>query len=334
MQFRISVSYGVLLLTFALALSCIHALAQDVHVRVSPGLKWDESHRYTFPTIQNALDHAPEPDPGGRLYIEIQPGTYGERVYVSRLRLHTTFLGMGKTPAEVVITGRQNPASAGSTFFTESVEVLADDFQADNITFENTAGQTGQALAISVTADRAIFKHCRFLGFQDTLFANYGRQYYVDSYISGAVDFIFGNAAAVFDSSEIHITRSGYLTAQSRTDDRQQTGFVVLRSRITADDLQGRTFMLGRAWRDHASVAFIEDELPAGVAPDGWSNWGKKTDDMNFAEGGNTGPGAGLAGRPSWIHRLKPDELTKYEPGRFLAGSDHWNPVAEASRLP
>jgi pectinesterase len=173
--------------------------AQDVHVKVSPEFKWDEAHRTTFPTIQNALDHAPEPGPNGRLFIEIVPGTYHERVYVSQLRPRTTLLGLGKDPSRIVISSAQNPASGQSTFFTETTEVLADDFQADNITFENTAGPTGPALAISVTADRAIFKHCRFIGFQDTLFANYGRQYYVDSYISGAVDFIFGNAAAVFD---------------------------------------------------------------------------------------------------------------------------------------
>ena len=65
--------------------------------------------------------------------------------------------------------------------------------------------------------DRSIFKHCRFLGHQDTLFADYGRQYYVDSYIEGGVDYIFGNAAAVFDRDELHSNGPGFITAQSRT---------------------------------------------------------------------------------------------------------------------
>jgi pectinesterase len=60
---------------------------------------------------------------------------------------------------------------------------------------------------------RHIFKRCRFLGDQDTLFSGFGRQYFLDSYIQGGVDFIFGNVAALFDNSEIHILRSGYLTA-------------------------------------------------------------------------------------------------------------------------
>jgi pectinesterase len=310
------------------------AYAQDVHVRVSPELKWDEAHRSTFPGIQNALDHAPEPGAGGRLYIEIAPGTYRERIYVSQLRPRTTLLGMGSDPSQVVITSAENPHAAESTFFTETTEILANDFQADNLTFENTAGPTGPALAISVSADRAIFKHCRFLGFQDTLFANYGRQYYVDSYISGAVDFIFGNATAVFDRSEIHSTRAGYITAQSRVAESQSTGFVIIRSRITADDLQGRTFALGRPWRDHAKVVVIHSELPDTIDPKGWSDWGRDPKDVYYGEGANTGPGAALSQRLPWIHHLKQTDFVNYEPDRFLAGDDHWNPSAEATRMP
>src|SRR5208282_4351879 len=93
---------------------------------------------------------------------------------------------------------------------------------------------TGQAVSAAVRADHAVFKNCRFLGHQDTLFADYGRQYYVDSYIEGGVDFIFGNAAAVFDHSEIHSNSPGYLTAQSRTSPGQTTGYVIVNSKVTS----------------------------------------------------------------------------------------------------
>jgi hypothetical protein len=112
-----------------------------------------------------------------------------------------------------VITTRAKCESAGGTFFTSTVQVSGDAFQADNLTFENTAGNIGQAVTITVRSDRAIFKRCRFLGDQDTLFSGFGRQYFLDSYIQGGVDFIFGSAAAVFDNSEIHILRPGCLTA-------------------------------------------------------------------------------------------------------------------------
>ena len=154
----------------------------------------------------------------------LRPGVYHERVIVTQNHTNITLVGMGKSPADVVITNSLNAKQAGGTFFTETVEINGDGFEADNLTFENTAGNTGQAVAAAVRADRAVFKNCRFLGHQDTLFADYGRQYYVDSYIEGGVDFIFGNAAAVFDHTELHANGPGYLTAQSRTsagsDDR------------------------------------------------------------------------------------------------------------------
>src|SRR5260370_2173234 len=128
-----------------------------------------------------------------------------------------TFRGMGKSPEDVVITNSLNAKQAGGTFFTETVEINGTCFEADNITFENAAGNTGQAVAVANRSDHSIFKHCRFLGHQDTLFADYGRQYYVDSYIEGGVDFIFGNATAVFDHTELHPNGPAHLTPPSRT---------------------------------------------------------------------------------------------------------------------
>src|ERR1700733_6673738 len=208
--------------------------AQDVHVRVSPDLTAATADGVGYPTIQMALDHAPQPGPAGRLYIEIAPGIYHERVFVTQNRARTALVGTGRDPGKVVISAAQNAKSAGGTFFTSTVEVNGDGFEADNLTFENTAGNTGQAVAITVRSDRAVFKHCRFLGDQDTLFSDYGRQYFVDSYIQGGVDFIFGNATAVFDRSELHANGPGYLTAQSRTAADQTTGYVILHSKVTS----------------------------------------------------------------------------------------------------
>jgi pectinesterase len=325
---------GFLKIALLLSVAASFAAAQDVHVRVSPSSKGNTKSVDDFPTIQMALDHAPEPGPKGRLYLHIAPGTYRERVYVSQLRPRTTFLGGGSDASQVVITAGQNAKSAGGTFFSQTVEVLADDFQADNVTFENTAGPTGQAVAITVSADRAVFKRCRFVGDQDTLFANYGRQYYVDSYISGGVDFIFGNATAVFDRSEIHIIRPGYLTAQSRTAPTQTTGYVIRNSRVTAADLADGTFALGRPWRQYSRVVFLNTELPASLSPHGWNDWGRDPRDTFYAEYGSTGPGARPQARVPWSHQLTAKEAGQFAPELFLKGHDKWNPVAEAARLP
>ncbi len=186
-----------------------------------------------------AMDHHPFATPNtdgtpGRVFIEIAPGTYHERVIVTQNHTNITLLGMGKSPEDVVISNSLNAKQAGGTFFTETVEINGAGFEADNVTFENTAGNTGQAVAVADRADRSIFKHCRFLGHQDTLFADYGRQFYIDSYIEGGVDFIFGNAAAVFQHVELHANGPGYLTAQSRTAPDQTTGYVIVNSKVTS----------------------------------------------------------------------------------------------------
>ena len=147
---RIQILPLAILLTIALH-------AQDVHVRVSPDMKTGIEGITEFPTIQMALDHHTWPGSGGRVFIEIAPGTYHERLNITQNHPNITLLGMGHAPQDVVITNSLNAKQAGGTFFTETVQVNGAGFEADNLTFENTAGNTGQAVAIAVRADRAVF---------------------------------------------------------------------------------------------------------------------------------------------------------------------------------
>ncbi len=323
-----------LVLPILLTLS-LTAHAADIHVRVSPDVKTGTESTTEYPTIQMAMDHHPEAG-SGRVFIHIAPGVYHERVIVTQNHPRITFIGMGNSPEDVVITNSLNAKQAGGTFFTETVEVNGEAFEADNLTFENTAGDTGQAVAIAIRSDRAVFKRCRFLGHQDTLFADHGRQYYVDSYIEGTVDFIFGNAAAVFDHTEIHELAPGYLTAQSRVTPDQPTGYVILSSKVTNGDLAGKQFYLGRPWRPYSRAIFINTELPADVNPEGWSKWSRTENDKTafYAESGNTGPGSANTQRATWTHQLTPAQTKPYLPANFLRGADNWNPEAEAKKLP
>jgi pectinesterase len=310
--------------------------AQDVHVHVSPSNDPSSNSTTEFATVQRAMDHAPQHGPAGRLYVHIAPGTYSERVIITANRPRTTFLGDPSAPSSVIITAAQNAKSAGGTFFTETVDVEAPEFNADGVTFANTAGATGQAVAIAVRSDKAIFKHCRFLGYQDTLFADFGRQYYTESYITGGVDFIFGNAAAVFDQVTIHEQISGYLTAQSRTGPQQATGYVITRSTVTSDAFEGRNFYLGRPWREYARVIVMNTMLPAELSSQGWSPWSKGDIPARtfYAEYNNGGPGSSITGRVPWSHQLSKQEAQHFIATEFLRGSDHWNPVAAAAKLP
>jgi pectinesterase len=347
------------LVLFAALLIAPVALASDVHVRVDPHAPHanpGDERLTTFPTIQNALDHHPFATDGGRVFIEIAPGTYHERVIVTQNHSNITLIGLGKSPADVVITNSLNSKTAGGTFFTETVEVNGAGFEADNLTMENTAGNTGQAVALANRSDRSVIKHCRLLGHQDTLFADYGRQYYVDSYIEGGVDYIFGNAAAVFERDELHSNGPGFVTAQSRTSPTQPTGYVILSSKVTADlnatpidpSAPGAkstasahaTIGLGRPWRAYSRVIYLNTSLPAEMNPAGWNNWGQAANESTayYAESNSTGPGASIATRASWSHQLTPAEAKLYLPAAFLggprSGPEHWNPIVEAARLP
>jgi pectinesterase len=352
------------LLAALLALA-LPAVAADVRVRVDPSARMaapGNENLATFPTIVNALDHHPfaTPNPDGtpgRVFIEIVPGVYHERVIVTQNHNNITLIGLGKTPDEVVITNSLNARTAGGTFFTETVEINGTRFEADNITFENAAGNSGQAVAVADRGDRSIFKHCRFLGHQDTLFADYGRQYYVDSYIEGGVDYIFGNAAAVFDRTQLHSNGPGSITAQSRTSPTQPTGYVILDSLVTAsfdtpappEGAPGANSTraahaavgLGRPWRTYSRVIYINTALATPlIDPAGWNNWGQAANESTayYAESGSTGPGASPSTRVPWSHQLTAAEAKQYLPQTFLAGPktgpDHWDPIAEAAKLP
>ena len=346
-------------LAIAALLIAVPAFAQDVHVRVQHGTpnigpaNADSEAQTTFPTIQNALDHHPFAGLGGRVYIEIAPDTYHERIIITQNHQNITLVGTGAKPEDTVITNSLNAKTAGGTFFTETAEINGDGFEADNLTFENTAGNTGQAVAAAVRSDRSVFTNVRFLGHQDTLFADYGRQYYLNCFITGGVDFIFGNATAVFDHSEMQSNGPGSVTAQSRTDANQTTGYVILNSKITSaieppapmdPNTPGakstaaakNNIILGRPWRPYGRTVYINTELPANLSPAGWNNWGKPSNEATayYAEYGSTGPGASPATRVAWAKTITAEQTKAFLPEKFLAGADHWSAAAAAAKLP
>jgi len=101
--------------------------------------------------------------------IRIKPGVYKELIYIQREKRF--FHLVGDDAARTVITfdlyaGMIGPDNKPiNTFRTPTVFLDADDFTAENITFENTAGPKKRrrpALAIRVDGDRAVFRNCRF----------------------------------------------------------------------------------------------------------------------------------------------------------------------------
>lgn len=301
----------------------------------------------THKTIKEALA-AVAPNSTERTIIKIKPGTYNEgRITVSKDKPNVSFIG--EDSKTTVITHGDNvkqPVPEGSPPHIRGtgVVVQGDGFRAENITFENTAGDDGQAMALRTEADRVIVKNCRLLGWQDTLLTHSGRHYYKDCYIEGRVDFIYGAATAVFDHCHIHSKNGGYVTAAS-TPKETEFGYVFLDCKLTGDDkpwqppasstqpakpVERRAY-LGRPWRPFAAVAFLRCEMDDHIRPEGWNNWRNVENEKTarYSEYKSTGPGANPSVRQPWTKQLTDEEAAKYTVANVLKGADGWDPTKE-----
>jgi PelA/Pel-15E family pectate lyase len=274
-----------------------------------------------FKTVQQALDHIPENN-NQSVVIRIKPSIYHEQIRVTAGKNRITF--RGEDPLKTILTFKLSAQQAGNTRLAFSTLVNADDFRAENVTFENSFGTGSQAVALFVDADRASFRNCRFLGWQDTLFVNGSRHYFKDCYIEGHVDFIFGTASAAFENCTIHSKGPGYVTAHYRTSNEENTGFVFYRCRFTGDNT-GSGVYLGRPWRPYARVVFIECWLGPHIKPEGWDNWRDPAREKTawFGEYKSTGPGANPNARVAWSRQLTADEAAEFSRARFFSREVH-----------
>ena len=194
-------------------------------------------------------------------------------------------------------------------------------FRAENITFINSSGPVGQAVALHVEADRAAFINCRFLGHQDTIYASgeNARQYFYNCYIEGTTDFIFGPSTAVFEACTINSKSNSYITAANTTEGKKY-GFVFIDCKLTADAGVNKVY-LGRPWRAHAKTVFINSELGQHITPVGWDNWGNEANEKTtfYAEYNNKGKGANEKGSVPWAKMLTDKEAKEYTVDKILA---------------
>ncbi len=306
----------VLFLTTIFAICSIRALA-DGAITVAADGSGDVR------SIQAAIDKVPENNKA-RFTITIKPGVYKEQVRIPATKPFVSFIGADAE--HTILTFNLSNRDTASTSASFSTYVGGHDFRAENITFENSFGQGSQAVALLVEADRAVFRNCRFLGWQDTLYAKNGRQYYKNCYIEGHVDYIFGQASAVFDECTINSKADGYVTAPMRFAADEPSGFIFYRCRLTSANTKAGIY-LGRPWRDYGRTIFIDTRMDAAVRAEGWNNWlPERERTAYFAEYHSTGPGANSDARVKWSHQLTDAEVKAFSTANFLKGADGWNP--------
>ncbi|WP_328772524.1 pectinesterase family protein [Streptomyces sp. NBC_00286] len=274
-----------------------------------------------FTSVQAAVTAAT----GSGWTLVLAPGTYRETVAVDRTRTETTWIGASEDPRDVVIVydnAAGTPKPGGGTYGTSgsaTTTVQADGFTARDITFANDWLRaehpeiTGtQAVAIKVQGDRSAFWRCRFLGHQDTLYADsmalgtFARQYFAHCYAEGDVDFVFGRATAVYEHCRFHtlardvdFTPKGMVFAPS-TAGANPYGYLAVKCRITSGAEDG-AYKLARPWVPSSDTT----ARPSLVVRDTWMGPGIDAaapytnmssgfpwQDQRFAEYRNTGPGA------------------------------------------
>lgn len=292
-----------------------------------------------FTTVQQAID-AVENNVSIKTRILIKAGTYKEKITVPAEK--APILLEGENPESTVITyddfaSKKNAEGKDvGTTNSASAFIYSNDFTARNISFENSSGRVGQAVAVLTAGDRMSFQNCRFLGNQDTLYlkgvqdsadkTRPSRNYFKNCYIEGTTDYIFGAGTAVFENCIIYSKETAsYITAAS-TPQENEFGFVFIHSAITGNAKESSVY-LGRPWRPFAKTVFVDCEMNATIQPEGWHNWSKPDAEKTtfYAELNSKGAGAEVSERVSWSHQLDRSDRKKYTAENILKGKDNWN---------
>ncbi len=294
----------------------------------------------SFTTVQQAIN-AVENGSSTRTKIVIKAGIYKEKIIIPETK--GAILLEGENPQTTIITyndfaskknqeGKDIGTTGSSTIFVHS-----NNFTAKNISFENSSGRVGQAVAVLTSGDRISFENCRFLGNQDTLYlkgvqdspdkTKPSRNYFKNCYIEGTTDYIFGAGTAVFENCTIYSKETAsYVTAAS-TPQENEFGLVFINSKIIGNAKENSVY-LGRPWRPFAKTVYIACEINSTIKPEGWHNWSKPDAEKTtfYAEFNSKGNGSDISKRVPWSHQLTKEESKKYTTQNILKGKDNWNP--------
>ena len=307
----------------------------------------DQTGHGDYMTVQEAIDAVPNYSHEKITTILIKAGTYKEAVVIphNKFRMKISGEGAEKTILTYDRYAEQrwpdNDFKVG-TSGSASIYIHSSYVTFEDITFENTAGEgkeIGQAVAVFTDGDFLFFHRCRFIGNQDTLYT-YGRfgkdggikrNYFLDCYIEGTTDFIFGPSIAYFENCHIHSKKNSYVTAAS-TLQGQKYGYVFKNCKLTADPGIDKCY-LGRPWGAYAKTVFIGCELGPHIVADGWHDWEKECKpntkkNSYYAEYQNAGPGA-KGPRVKWAHTLTAKQAAEYTFEKVMYQAEDgivWNP--------
>jgi len=287
----------------------------------------DRNGTGNFRNIQHAIDSVRAFNPAGTVTIFIKKGFYKEKLEIPTHVCNVRLIGEDRDKTIINWDDHAKINKMG-TFKTYTFKICGNDIQLENLTVENSAAQLGQAVALHVEGDRAVFINCRFLGNQDTIYTGREnmRQYFQNCYIEGTTDFIFGPSTVWFEGCSILCKKNSYITAAS-TPQNIKYGYILNNCKIILADSVTNEY-LGRPWRSYAMTLYMNCQLPKGIRAVGWDNWRSAENEKTarYMEFNNTGEGADTSGR-TWSKVLTKKEAAEYTVENVLRGFDGWNPT-------
>ncbi|XP_058729906.1 pectinesterase/pectinesterase inhibitor PPE8B-like [Vicia villosa] len=281
-----------------------------------------------YSNVTDAVKAAPELNMK-RYVIYVKKGVYVENVGIDKKKWNIMMIGEGMNTT--FISGNRSCVDGWKTFGSATFAVKGRGFIARDISFINTAGpEKHQAVALRSDSDLSVFYRCGIFGYQDSLYPHSMRQFYRECTITGTVDFIFGDATAVFQNCQI-IAKQGKpdqkntVTAQGRQDPGQPTGFSFQFCNISAENETIPTY-LGRPWKNFSRTIFMQSHMSNAIRPEGWLEWNETFafDTLYYGEYNNSGPGAELANRVKWpgYHVFNDSsDANKYTVAQFIEGN-------------
>ncbi len=272
-----------------------------------------------------------------RVVIFVKKGTYVERVTVDAPNV--SIIGEDRELTSIEYNPNTTTMTARAAF---EVKASAVNFSAENVTIKNTYNYTGavtwQADALDVSAENSIFVNAKLVGYQDTLHATQGKQYYYKCRIEGLVDFIYADKSAqvLFEDSDIvfkYVANKleGHITAPKH-DEAVAYGYTFNNCRVIGEEgCTGAGYDLGRPYGPYAYVVFIDTYMSQIISDGpGWADWsgGTTAEDARFYEQGSYGPGFKVNQRRE---QLSETQAAKYLTTETLGWDPHTK-IADLSK--